>query len=95
MQQTNDLIKELESKVEKLISKLAYLKEENEKLVNDKKDLNQQISNMHNDISKLNEQKEVLTMANSLKDDGNNAQSKKKIDELVGEIDRCLTILNK
>jgi len=96
MQNIDELIKSLEMKATELANRVVYLDNQNKKLDEENKNLSQQIVLKDKDISKLNEEKEVLTLANSLKEEnGNGSESKERINEIVKEIDKCLTILNK
>jgi len=97
MRNIDELIKNLEMKATELASRLVYIDNQNKKLIEEKENLSQQLVIKNKNISKLNNELEILTLANSLKEESNSNgnQSKEKIDEIVNEIDKCLTILNK
>jgi hypothetical protein len=58
--------------------------------------LEQRIGTQRKRIEELEEKNKVLTMAKSLSDTSEgNLESKRKINELVREIDKCIALLNK
>ena len=86
---------EINQKIDRLIAKHEALKEENQSLKQQMNDASKAVKEKDQVIDKLNEQIKVLSMAKSLSgDSGANKDMKLKINELVREIDKCISLLN-
>lgn len=86
---------EINQKIDRLISKHDALKSENNSLIQKNNELSTVVNEKDQVINKLNEQIKVLSMAKSLSGDGeSNKEMKLKINELVREIDKCISLLN-
>lgn len=88
------LISSIESKVGKLIEKIVELKEENATL-------HQHIKVLENNVGTLtmeldNKRNELLniTLANTLTAEYGVEESKRKIDNLIDEIDKCIEVMS-
>jgi hypothetical protein len=93
------LISRLEEKVELLLKKMQYLKEENQRL---QSTVDQQQAEMQSQQESLRELEQKITLLNvaaSAHTDGENSQELRKrmrhaINQYIREIDHCLTQLN-
>jgi chromosome segregation ATPase len=91
-----EVIDRLHSKLESLISKLKDL--ENQNLILSKKISDNVLSLKQKDvcIEELKEKNRILKISSSLNQvDGSDKSSKKQINDLVREIDKCIALLNK
>ncbi|RLD52751.1 MAG: hypothetical protein DRJ05_17175 [Bacteroidetes bacterium] len=95
MDETEKLLISISEKTNKLIGRNIALKSEIdvfrikiEKLENFLKDKNVEIEN-------LSEQNNILKISKSIKTEEGAVDTKKKINELVREIDKCIGLLNK
>ncbi len=89
------LISGIEYKVRKLIEKQKKLSIRNEELENQNRGLKEQIKEQQYRINNLEDKLRTLKTAKILDSDKGSVEAKKKINELVREIDRCIGILNK
>lgn len=90
-----DIITRLRSKIEELISRYESLYSENEKLRRKVEDLSSQVDIKNNRINTLEKQINKIQLTEALKGaSGDNAAAKKKVASLIGEIDRCIALLN-
>jgi hypothetical protein len=85
----------LHVKLETLISRIDDLENQNlvlsRKLSDSVLNLNQKDKN----IDELKEKNRILKISSSLNNDGSDKSSKKQINDLVREIDKCIALLNK
>jgi hypothetical protein len=90
-----EIIKRLHVKLETLISRIDDLENQNlvlsRKLSDSVLNLNQKDKN----IDELKEKNRILKISSSLNNDGSDKSSKKQINDLVREIDKCIALLNK
>ena len=95
MANVENIYKEINQKIDRLIAKQEALKEEND-MLKQKLDVSKQaISGTELTIKELNEKIKVLSMAKSLTGDNeSNKEMKLKINEMVREIDKCISLLN-
>lgn len=82
------------------VGKLIFLNEKQEKeiikLLDEKEELLKQAEDYKNTINKLEEKNKVLKLAKAFSEVSENSSDvKKKISELVREIDKCIALLNK
>jgi hypothetical protein len=92
----NDLtisIADLKSKIEKLIELHQQLKKNNELLSNTNQNLEQIIGEQKITIELLQKNKEELIQSKNEEQNRIVADTKLKINELVQEIDNCITLL--
>ena len=90
-----EIIKRLHVKLETLISRIDDL--ENQNLVLSRK-LSDSVLNLNQkdiNIDELKEKNRILKISSSLNNDGSDKSSKKQINDLVREIDKCIALLNK
>jgi len=90
-----EIVDSLESKLEKLATKLDRLQRQNRELENKVSDAGAVINRQLEDIYLLRQQNESLKMANSLLgSDENKRETKLKINSLIREIDYCIAQLS-
>ena len=95
MANVENIYKEINQKIDRLIAKQETLKAENDKLKQKLEISKQAISGTELTIKELNEKIKVLSMAKSLSGDSeSNKEMKLKINEMVREIDKCISLLN-
>jgi predicted nucleic acid-binding Zn-ribbon protein len=88
------LISGIEYKIRKLIDENVHLKKENQ-------ELNDRINSLSGQLKELNEELEnyktklfKYTLANTLEIEYGVEEGKKRIDDLIEEIDRCIDVLS-
>jgi predicted nucleic acid-binding Zn-ribbon protein len=86
----------LNRKIDDLITKYNALKDETAELKNYNKILHETVNTKEAVISDLEIKVERIKLTGALLGEGENAiEAKKKITELVREIDKCVALLNK
>ena len=58
-------------------------------------ELNSRIGDLEEQLVEIREKNKVLQVARSLDPEGNPSEARKRINELVREIDKCIALLNK
>ena len=95
MSEFAEIIKTLESNIEKLFSKIAALEKNNSILNKELNDSAQTIKNQSTQIDLLKSQYNSIKMANSLLgSEENKRDTKLKINSLIREIDYCIAQLS-
>lgn len=92
-----DLVVNIESKVNKIISLYNSLKKEKEEILEENKRLKSEVEDRDKDIKRLDEKIKLLRITKSVstQDVEKNKESRQKINEYVREIDKCIALLNK
>lgn len=91
-----EIIDRLHGKLETLISKLDDLESQNLILSQKLSDNTLTIKQKEKSIDDLKEKNRILKISSSINQvDGNDKSSKKQINDLVREIDKCIALLNK
>lgn len=92
-----DLVENIESKVNKIISLYNFLKKEKEEILEKNKTLKSEVEDRDKDIKMLEEKIKLLRITKSVStlDVEKNKESRQKINEYVREIDKCIALLNK
>ena len=92
-----DLVVNIESKVNKIISLYNSLKKEKEEILEENKTLKSEVEDRDKDIKRLEEKIKLLRITKSVstQDVEKNKDSRQKINEYVREIDKCIALLNK
>ncbi len=92
-----DLVVNIESKVNKIISLYNSLKKEKEEILEENKRLKSEVEDRDKDIKRLEEKIKLLRITKSVstQDAEKNKESRQKINEYVREIDKCIALLNK
>jgi coenzyme F420-reducing hydrogenase delta subunit len=89
-------LKNLNRKLDELLDKYSNLKTEYAKLKTGNEAVISQIQDRENMIKELKIKNERIKLSGALLGEGENAtEAKKKITELVREIDRCVALLNR
>ena len=95
MSEFAEIIKTLESNIEKLFSKITTLEKNNTVLIEELKDSAQTIKKQSTEIELLKSQYNSIKMANSLLgSEENKRDTKLKINSLIREIDYCIAQLS-
>lgn len=89
------LLVSVEKKASAMASNLLTLNKKNQDLQNKLMAVLKELEDKEGLINELKEQNEVLTIAKTLNKDTNSHHSYERIDELVKDIDKCLTLLHK
>ena len=95
MKLSDELITQIEKKVELLVSQLDNLKSENELLTNQIKDLEKIINKKNIELESLTKKIETIKISKTIEDGQEKVEVKKKINEILREIDRCVGLLNR
>jgi chromosome segregation ATPase len=92
----NAVLNSIKEKVHLLMSNNSSLKEQNIELETKVSELKNTLEEQNAEIENFNEKVKMLKMAKSLGGDSEkNTEMKLKINELVREIDKCISLLNK
>jgi chromosome segregation ATPase len=92
----NAVLNSIKEKVHLLMSNNSSLKEQNIELETKVSELKNTLQEQNAEIENFNEKVKMLKMAKSLGGDSEkNTEMKLKINELVREIDKCISLLNK
>ncbi len=95
MENLNTYISLLAGRVEKLARAHGQLLEENSKLREKTAALEQEIIEQKNVLVKLEEQNKVVKIAKAVTDDDEDRkEQRKRLNELVREVDKCIALLN-
>ncbi len=85
----------LEDKLKTLLSKYEFLKEENQVLLQNNAELQVLLQEKTQELSKKQEEFKLLKIAKTIEGSNENTrETKLKINTLVREIDKCITLLN-
>lgn len=95
MREALDKIKGIKHEIKSLIEQQANLKNEIATLKHEQNTLKSELANYSKTIEFLTEKNKTLELANSLKQGEGNQNVKRRIDEMVREIDKCIELLNK
>ena len=91
------IVDNIEGKVNKIISLYKSALDKNELLLSEKSHMKKLISEKDKEIKKLEEKIKLLRITKSVnsEESENIKESRKKINEYVREIDKCVALLNK
>ena len=91
------VVESIENKVNKIISLYNSLKKEKEEILEENTKLKSDISERDKSIKSLEEKINLLRISKSVGalDVEKNMESRRKINEYVREIDKCIALLNK
>jgi predicted RNase H-like nuclease (RuvC/YqgF family) len=95
MEDVSVLVSGIEYKIKMLAQKNQTLIEENTKLKQQILELNTKVLLQESELESLSDKAAVLSVSKTLSSDTDRQSAKKKINELVREIDECLNLLNK
>jgi hypothetical protein len=86
----------LNKKLEELLDRYSDLRTKNKELKNENELLQRNLQERNEKIKQLEIKYERVKLSGALLGEGENAiEAKKKINELVREIDRCVALLNR
>ena len=86
----------LNRKIDELVNNFNSLKVENINLKTRNEALNSELLNRDDEMKELEKKYERIKLSGALLGEGENAsEAKRKINELVREIDKCIALLNK
>ena len=94
MENLDTYITGLTGRVEKLAKAQSGLNAENAELKARNGELEQMITDQKNVLSKLEEQNKVVKIAKAVTDDDDRKEQRKRLNELVREVDKCIALLN-
>ncbi len=89
------IISDIKSEFEAVKKSYTFLKEEKDALVYEKQALVDKVEQLYAAINELEKRNEALILARAVAHNGENTEARKRIDELVGEIDKCIALLNR
>jgi hypothetical protein len=95
MSESLEKIRRMRTKLIQLIELQKKLRIENIELQKIQKTFQERIQLQNKAIDELTEKNKVLIFAKSVKNGDLNSDVKKRIDEMVREIDKCIGLLNK
>ncbi len=90
-----ELYNEIEYNIGKIRLVLTKTKHENEILKEENSTLKTENAKLQSDLSELKEKYRLLTITKTLEDKKDKTDTKRKINEMVREIDNCIRLLNK
>jgi len=89
-------LKNLNNKIDNLIQKYRALEEENENLKTLNENLEKMLRERENELKELEKKYEIIKLTGALLGESEyGLEAKKKISELVREIDKCIALLDK
>jgi predicted patatin/cPLA2 family phospholipase len=94
MENLSDLVKGLDIKSRQLALKHKKLKDDFEQLQNKYAETEKSINQHKQTILELEKQIQILTIAKSIPTGKESSTAKKKINELLRELDTCIDLLN-
>ncbi len=95
MENLDTYIANLSTKVEKLVRMQSELHSENLKLKGRNEELELVVNDQKNVLSRLEEQNKVVKIAKAVTDDDEDRkEQRKRLNELVREVDKCIALLN-
>jgi hypothetical protein len=94
MNETNKLFISISDKVKKLVGRNETLKEEIEVFRKKAIELENLVKDRNIEIENLTEQNNILKISKAVRTEEGAVDTKKRINELVREIDKCIGLLN-
>lgn len=94
MQNITQVVELLEDKLQLILERYGFLKDENEFLRNDLINLQQQLSVKEQLLKEHEEQSETFKVAKTIQGSDDTKITTKKINALIKEIDMCITQLS-
>lgn len=94
MSKIEEIVSTLETRINKVLSRMEVLKESNQKLEHQLQSSRLELQEKENEITSWKERYEALKVANTmLGSDNNKRETKLKINSLIREIDHCIAQL--
>lgn len=94
MQNVNQIVSDIELKINRIINRLDATDAENRKLSLDLGEKLQTIEMLQARVRLLEEENKILKIARTITTGTDTSDTKKQIDQLVREIDTCISLLN-
>jgi len=95
MENLDSYINDLTVRVERLARTQSDLRNENTELKSRNDELEQLVTQQKNALTELEEQNKVVKIAKAVtEDDDDRKEQRKRLNELVREIDKCIALLN-
>jgi hypothetical protein len=91
----NIKIAQIYEKVKKNVALQKYIEDENKKLQQQNLEYQKIIKELNNQIIQLTEQNKIIKMSKTLENTKGSTEVKLRINELVREIDKCKSLLNR
>ena len=88
------VINELNFKIDKLIKLYISSLEQNKSLESKIQDLQSELENLQRENKDLNNKLKTTRVANAISEGKGRYEAKKRINQLVREIDKCIALLN-
>ena len=95
MKVSNELIASIEKKTTQLIKKLESLQNENQLVIKQKNILETEVIQKNQEIKNLQKKIETLRITKVFDNKKDKVEAKKKINEILREIDKCVGLLNR
>ncbi len=96
MKDLTDSFSSLEKKVDRLLSRCAEQAEKIHDLEGQLSKKGEQVNDLELSLGRLKDENKVLKMASAVQgSDENRTEAKRRINELVREIDRCISMMSK
>lgn len=95
MTEVEALIFTINKHAKSLVAAKVLLQDENKRLKEKNSQLEALVELKTKEIKELKEKNEVIRIAKTLESGEKSADTKKKLNELVREIDKCITLLNR
>ena len=89
-----DLVISVKEKIKKLLLVVDELKKENSILEKDIKELKKLNQSMINKINNLTQKSDLLKINQSIESESDSNYTKKKIDQYIREIDKCINLID-
>ncbi|MEZ4722219.1 MAG: hypothetical protein R2813_10130 [Flavobacteriales bacterium] len=95
MKDLSDSIETLSEKTDRLIKAYRGAKTKVESLISENNKFKSKIEGLNEELERMKEENKVLKMAAAIKGDGESVtETKRRISQMVREIDRCIAQLN-
>ncbi len=95
MQELVNVVDRIESKVLEMRNELENCKNENAQLTQQNQSLSSQLEEHKKRLNDLQEQNKVVKIAKAVTDDEDDRkEQRKRLNELVREVDKCIALLN-
>ncbi len=95
MKDSFSIIKELDKKIDSIISKKRILEADNQKLLNERARLIDERVKHTKEIDELKKELKALRLACDMSDSGSRERAKKQVTSILREIDACIELINK
>jgi len=94
MQEIDQLVTDIERKINKVISQCQFKDTEISRLIGELSHMKQTIEDLLSRVKILEEENNILKIAHTLTSGTDTTDTKKQINQLVREIDHCISLLN-